>query len=121
VTPASTDQADVHSHPDDSRLVELFRRADDEQQCMIMLMCYAMLRKDKVLCAGLEALGHMRRQPTDSEISVEPDFTGLPKIAAVVPDAERVWWARLTWRILETNDHARWVHLRGLICRRAAS
>lgn len=101
----SLPEMDAERTGDENRLLDLFRQADDEAKCAVMLLTIAFTRGDEVLAAGFHAMGLTQR--TDGTEDVP--FAGFPlleRLKEVCPMNERIWWARYTCQLLMRRDEA---------------
>lgn len=107
------------SEADKDRLLGLFRQADDEAKCCVMLLTHAFVRGDETLAAGFQAMGMTEK--TDGPDSIEfDDLLLLERLRQVCPMNERIWWGRYTVLLLRRNDRRLLEALKALMRRRIA-
>lgn len=105
----------------EGEILKLFDEADDPTKCVIMLMGYALKRKDETLWKGLEAIGHMKRPSVEEEDIGEPDFALVGRLRSICPEDEALWWGRALVHAYLEGDRPRKDTLTDLMQRRLAS
>lgn len=105
---------------DEDRLLTLFREADDEGKCIVMLMILAAARRDKVLSGGFEAMGYMRKTEGAEDFPFE-DLPLVEQLGRVCTKHEAIWWGRYTCLLLLRRDRPQIEALMALMRRRIAA
>lgn len=78
----------------DAALDTAMENATPAELCIFRLACEAAAMGNRKLG---RALVRPLREPPDEVVDFETDMDALRRGTEVIPDAERIWWARAAW------------------------
>lgn len=103
-----------------SEMMEVMGRLEPERQEAMILICYAVQRHDNGLAVGLRDWA-MRDVERGGDAHAVFDMALAERVGHICQLGERVSWARLTVRLVQSGDAAGLVALQDLMHRRIAN